>query len=231
MDVSKNIAAIRKARRLTQAEVADKIGIERSNYPRLEKRGNKLTLEQIDQIAKVFDISVAELINYDNPASNKEESEKVKQLEKRVKELEEQLQDRKGLIDAIKVYFTAYFDRLFDIFREHYEVLIDTPEKAKKYAEKYNEPELLEHFMSGEVEKDGKKEYDTLGFVTPKAKDKILKFIFEEIGPSRIFLDLGLIDQELEEKYNLSYNWKLFHKKNQGSYNRALKEFKKRNIQ
>ncbi|GAA4834940.1 helix-turn-helix transcriptional regulator [Algivirga pacifica] len=61
MTVSEVIQTIRQEKRMTQTEVAHKIGMERPNYARLEKRGNKLTVLQVEQIANALGVGVMEV--------------------------------------------------------------------------------------------------------------------------------------------------------------------------
>lgn len=65
--------------------------MERSNYARLEARGNKLSVEQLEQIARVLGVSVVELLT--GEVQKVEDSESVKVLEKEVKRLEESLKE------------------------------------------------------------------------------------------------------------------------------------------
>jgi transcriptional regulator with XRE-family HTH domain len=62
MDVSKNIIRIREAKRIKQSEVAEKLNMERPNYSRIEKRGLKMSLEQLFQIADALDVSFYDLL-------------------------------------------------------------------------------------------------------------------------------------------------------------------------
>lgn len=95
MDISKNIKAIREAKRLTQADIAERIGVDGSNYAKQEKRGSKLTVEQIEKIAGALGVSVVELLT--GEPQKVEDSEKVKELEKRVEELEQSLKEVREL--------------------------------------------------------------------------------------------------------------------------------------
>ncbi|RCR67450.1 helix-turn-helix domain-containing protein [Larkinella punicea] len=62
MDVTKNIKAMREKKGLRQADLAEKLGMERSNYSRLEKRGNDLSIRQIEEIANAMGVSFFELL-------------------------------------------------------------------------------------------------------------------------------------------------------------------------
>ncbi|MFN8347462.1 MAG: helix-turn-helix transcriptional regulator [Spirosomataceae bacterium] len=64
-DISKSIRTVREAKRFTQQEVAELLQMERSNYARLEARGSKLTVEQLEKIAEVLGVSVFVLLGQD----------------------------------------------------------------------------------------------------------------------------------------------------------------------
>lgn len=87
MDISKNIKAIREERKISQSEIARSLGVEPTNYPRMEKRGNKLTVEQLEKIAGALGVSVVELIT--GQAEKVQDNGQAKEAEKRVEELEE----------------------------------------------------------------------------------------------------------------------------------------------
>lgn len=62
MDIEKNIKDIRAKKGLMQKEVAEQMGMEKPNYNRLEKKGNKLSIEQLQKIADILGVSLKELI-------------------------------------------------------------------------------------------------------------------------------------------------------------------------
>jgi transcriptional regulator with XRE-family HTH domain len=113
MDLSKGILHYRTLRRLKQADVADKIGIERSNYARLEKRGNKLTLEQIESIAQALEVSVFNLLLQSTEdraieqLSNSQKDSLISEnasLQKEISILESRVADKQQIIDLLKEF-------------------------------------------------------------------------------------------------------------------------------
>lgn len=66
MDISKNIKDIREGKGLKQYEVADKLGMDRQNYSRLEKRDKKLTIEQLESIAEALGASLQDVLFGEN---------------------------------------------------------------------------------------------------------------------------------------------------------------------
>ena len=96
MDMSKAIISTRESKGLKQSEVAARMNIDQPNYSRLEKRGKKLTLEQIENIAKALDVSPNVLIGLEvEEMSNKDERDSLSKLnddyKKRIEELESRL--------------------------------------------------------------------------------------------------------------------------------------------
>jgi transcriptional regulator with XRE-family HTH domain len=63
--ISQNIARIRKERGFTLENLAAALHTTRQNYFRLEKRGEKLTLEQLNAIADALDVELCDLLYSD----------------------------------------------------------------------------------------------------------------------------------------------------------------------
>ena len=127
MDISKAIRILREEKRLTQLEVAEKLQMERSNYARLEARGNKLSVEQLEQIAGALGVSVLELIT--GEPKMVEDTGKVEMLEKRVKELEtdkyylaktiDLVQEKVNRDEVVFLHIGEALRKLFDAMKGH----------------------------------------------------------------------------------------------------------------
>ncbi len=102
MDISKNIISIRESKGIKQSEIAQMLDIEQSNYSRLEKRGNKLTLEQIEKIATALKVTVTEILGITTDLKNT--SKEVEQLRKRNEELEDRIKDKNYKILALEQF-------------------------------------------------------------------------------------------------------------------------------
>lgn len=99
MSVSDNIKAIRHKEGLAQAEIARRLEVEPSSYHRLENRGDKMTLEQVDSVAKALGVSRIELLTWnEEPALNNEDNA---QALPRIQELEDRLRDKNKLIERL----------------------------------------------------------------------------------------------------------------------------------
>jgi transcriptional regulator with XRE-family HTH domain len=62
MDIPKRIKDIREAKNLKQYEVAERIGVEPPQYNKWEKRGKKLTIEQLESIAVALGVSLKDIL-------------------------------------------------------------------------------------------------------------------------------------------------------------------------
>ena len=60
----KNIVALRKKNKFSQAELAEEYGIEQSAYSRLEKGERKLEVDLFEFLANKFQLSMDEIVNY-----------------------------------------------------------------------------------------------------------------------------------------------------------------------
>lgn len=100
MDISKNIKAVREERKISQSEIARRLGVEPTNYPRMEKRGNKLTIEQLEKIAKALGVTAIELMT--GEAQKEKDDERIIELERRIKELEDRIKDKESLLFSYK---------------------------------------------------------------------------------------------------------------------------------
>lgn len=72
MDISKRIKSIREVQGLKQYEVADRIGVEPPQYNRWEKRGDKLTIEQLNQIATALGVTIKDILFEESEHPNTE---------------------------------------------------------------------------------------------------------------------------------------------------------------
>ena len=55
------IKALRVANELTQEQIADKIGVSRQRYARIENGDNNITLEILSKIASVLNVTVGDI--------------------------------------------------------------------------------------------------------------------------------------------------------------------------
>lgn len=65
MDIAKNLVNLRKEQKLTQEQMAEKLGMSKNGYAKIERGESRITVEHLQQIAQVFNIDIAELIKED----------------------------------------------------------------------------------------------------------------------------------------------------------------------
>ena len=98
MDIEKNIKEIRARKGLMQKDVAEEMNMEKYNYNRLEKKGDKINIEQLKQIADILGVTLKELLFNEG---NNEPSEIV--LKQRIELKSEKLASLNiGILNHIK---------------------------------------------------------------------------------------------------------------------------------
>jgi len=65
MSLSDNIKTIREEKNLKQIEVATHIGVDKSAYSKIEKGLRALTVDELQKMAQLFNLSTDQIINYD----------------------------------------------------------------------------------------------------------------------------------------------------------------------
>ena len=65
MSLAKNIKAIREEKGLKQIEVADHIGVDKSAYSKIEKGLRALTVDELQKMARLFNLTTDQVLNYD----------------------------------------------------------------------------------------------------------------------------------------------------------------------
>lgn len=95
MDLSEAIRKIREEKRIRQIQAADFLNMEQPSYAYLEKRGEKLTIEQLRKIAEALGVTIDDILNYGkerNTTSNQE-----------VSQLKEKISEQEALIRHLRV--------------------------------------------------------------------------------------------------------------------------------
>jgi transcriptional regulator with XRE-family HTH domain len=66
MNLSDSIKAIREEKNLKQIEVAAHIGVDKSAYSKIEKGLRSLTVEELQKMAQLFNLTTDQIINYES---------------------------------------------------------------------------------------------------------------------------------------------------------------------
>lgn len=92
-----NIKEIRESKKIKQVEIANILNLDNAYYSRLEKRGEKMSVEQLKKIATAMNMSIVDFFEPSNSSNDK-----VQSLEKRILELEEIIIDKNKIIKLLE---------------------------------------------------------------------------------------------------------------------------------
>ena len=65
MSLAENIKTIREEKNLKQIEVATHIGVDKSAYSKIEKGLRALTVDELQKMSQLFNLTTDQIINYD----------------------------------------------------------------------------------------------------------------------------------------------------------------------
>ena len=97
MNVGINIRRLREDRGIKQSEIADLIGMHRSNYSKIETGQREISVAAVDKIAGFFNITIDELVHLGEDIP-KEVSMEDKTTTEQVKLIQELDQEEKNMI-------------------------------------------------------------------------------------------------------------------------------------
>lgn len=97
MNVGQNIKRLREDRGIKQNEIADLIGMHRSNYSKIESGQREISIAAIDKIANYFNMTIDELVHLGNDIP-KEVSLEDKTAVEQVKLIQELDQEEKNMV-------------------------------------------------------------------------------------------------------------------------------------
>lgn len=95
--IGKNIKRIREEKGLTQQSIADLIAMHRSNYSRVETGDRDLSIDAISKIAKYFNMTIDQLVNFEGDIPQ-EVTIEDKTLVEQVKLIQELEPDEKNMV-------------------------------------------------------------------------------------------------------------------------------------
>jgi transcriptional regulator with XRE-family HTH domain len=95
--IGKNIKKIREEKGLTQQSIADLIAMHRSNYSRVETGDRDLSIDAISKIAKYFNMTIDQLVNFEGDIPQ-EVTIEDKTLVEQVKLIQELEPEEKSMI-------------------------------------------------------------------------------------------------------------------------------------
>ena len=92
MGLGANIRTLREQRNIKQQEIADLIGMHRSNYSKIETEQREISVSALDKVARFFNVSIDELVHLDGELPQEVEIEDKTTMEqlKLMQELDEE---------------------------------------------------------------------------------------------------------------------------------------------
>ncbi|MBS1650980.1 MAG: helix-turn-helix transcriptional regulator [Bacteroidetes bacterium] len=84
MNVGKNIKQLRELKNFSQLYMAEQLGISQRNYSNIESNGNNISVDYIDRIAKILNISVAKILELNAETIFNNHSQEVTTLNNQV---------------------------------------------------------------------------------------------------------------------------------------------------
>jgi transcriptional regulator with XRE-family HTH domain len=89
-EVIENIKNIRRSKGISQESIAYDLGIDYSTYGKIERGQISLTVDRLEKVAKILQVSVEEIYKWDKKAGSKDpENEKIRlEYYKHVSEIE-----------------------------------------------------------------------------------------------------------------------------------------------
>ncbi len=97
MNVGINIRKLREDRGVKQSEIADLIGMHRSNYSKIENGQREISVAAVDKIARFFNITIDELVHLGNDLPD-EVSLEDKSTAEQLKLIQELDQEEKSMV-------------------------------------------------------------------------------------------------------------------------------------
>jgi transcriptional regulator with XRE-family HTH domain len=106
MHVGKNIKKIREQKKLMQKEVAAAAGLHPANYNKMEKGEREPSIDALDKIAKLFGMTVDEIIHFEGkvPKEVKIEDKTTNEKLRLIEQLDEE--DKKTIFKLIDKMLT-----------------------------------------------------------------------------------------------------------------------------
>ena len=65
MNIAENIKIIREQKKFKQIEVANHIGVDKSAYSKIEKGLRNVAIEELDKMAKLFNMTIDQIVNFE----------------------------------------------------------------------------------------------------------------------------------------------------------------------
>jgi len=105
IEVGKKIKALRTDRNWTQADIAKKLNITVAAFSKIETQVTDINLSRLEQLAGIFEVSLAELLGFADILPNINESSDLKQARELVAQ-------QSAKISHLQEYIITLYERL-----------------------------------------------------------------------------------------------------------------------
>ncbi len=199
MGLSERIIALRTSKGITQTFIAECLNMDRGNYSRLEKRGEKMTVEQLIGIAKALGVSLGELLE-EKVSGDANQLTEIKEQGLEMGYLKELLDSKKKEIESIKAAVKDFLSA------ELYKELIFYGEVRYK---NIKTDQVVVPIVSNEIDSGVEKGYikETLVIDEDGKQQAYEAFIFKYYSTLKLLFRLELIDHKDKE---LKAYWEKF---------------------
>lgn len=202
-DLHERIIYFRKKSNLTQKEVSEKIGLTHSNYVPIEKGRTKISIDKIEKLAEIFNVSISELLGIDNSSVVAvDNSEALENLRKENESLQKELnflKEIKQLSEKNLKFTYEYLEKfvLDDLFPLFFQFLIDSIQykytNISTFNGNINDFKNIDEYYSNLLktrEYEDKEAYDKMSmedFVKEYFKQGIIYIVIETIEKINLF--------------------------------------------
>jgi transcriptional regulator with XRE-family HTH domain len=116
MSLADNIKIIREKQGLLQKEVASHIGVDKSTYSKIEKGLREVTIQELQKLTNLFNLSTDQILNYDENFIPKEVVIEDKTIVEQMQLIQELEEDDKTIIFKMidKMLTTKKFKDFFN---------------------------------------------------------------------------------------------------------------------
>lgn len=222
MKIHSTIKEIRQRKKLSQADMAEKMNLSLVSYSSIERGITELSVSRLYELAQIFEVSVTELLG---EPIHINDNEKVIALEKRVLELEKWLDDKENRIISVNKNIKALQEVILeflleeialDVFENRLSKQVILNKKTKRKIEITFDNITTSPFFSVYdekkkkywVEKIGEFEHDDISVkaIIPKEnyEKAIYKYFHNQLGTGskeielyKILTDYGVIDDDI----------------------------------
>jgi len=112
IEVGKKIKALRTEKNWTQADIAKKLNLTVAAFSKIETQVTDISLSRLEQLASVFDVSLADLLGFSNKLPDVNESDELKQAR-------ETIERQSAKINHLQVYIITLYERLHQVKPEN----------------------------------------------------------------------------------------------------------------